>query len=119
MNSVEFLVTRPMGQIQQTLAAGLAQRGYRLTVHSPASATAEKGSKVGNFFGGAFAQYFAYHLALAPTPRGCQVVLARGNSGWMGGIIGAHRVKKEFEALSTSLETYFTSARILAGKRIA
>ena len=94
----------------------MAAHHFRMTWQTPWDALAERGSKVGNFFGGAFAQYFAMRVSVRQAPQGAVLRIEKGNSGWMGGLVGAHRVKKEFERISTGVSQHLAASGVLVGQ---
>lgn len=115
MPSALYLIRGTPQQVQQLLGQALQARGYRLTVQPNGGALAERGSKVGNFFGGVFAQYFAFNVSVVAVQGGTQVAIEKGNSGLMGGIAGAIRVKNEFDRFTTDLGNHLQGMGVLTG----
>jgi hypothetical protein len=72
---------------------------------------------VGNALGGAFAQYFAIEVQVMSghEPGHSIVRFTQGNTGWMGGAIGASRVKKNYAALRDEFAGWFHQQGLLVG----
>jgi hypothetical protein len=113
---VDIVITGEPAQVRDAAVALLESRGFRFTWTDHWSATAEKGSKVGNVLAGALAQYFAVGLrVMAGHPGQTIVRFDQLNTGWMGGAIGAHRVSKNLDALRDDFAGWFHHQGLLVG----
>jgi hypothetical protein len=116
MKSVEFLIHGDPGLARNAAAEILAQHGFTVTWASDWSAQAVKGSTAGNVLLGGFAQKFVVGLSVTSANDGQSIVrLDRGNSGWMGGAIGASRVKKNMTNLRDEFGNAMSARGMLAG----
>jgi hypothetical protein len=78
---------------------------------------ATKGSKGMNIAVGAFAQYYEIDFQIMAANDGSVALrLIQSNSGWAGGIIGASKVKKQYEEIVNGLSSYFQSQGLYKGR---
>jgi hypothetical protein len=114
--SVDFLVTGDPVVARVTAEQALMANGFKVTWHDDWTATAERGSKVGNALAGAFAQYFQVGVRLMSVQTGETTVrLERQSSGMMGGLVGMSRVRSNMTALTAQLQATFQAAGVLRG----
>ena len=97
MQYTDILVSASVSDVQQWLAYLLAQQGFTLEWFDATNARATRGSEGENPAFGAFSQYYRIDVQLIGLPDGTLAIrLYRTNSGWMGGVVGAHKVKKQY-----------------------
>jgi hypothetical protein len=114
--SVDFLVTGDPVAARATAEQALVANGFRVTWHDGWTATAERGSKVGNALAGAFAQYFKVGVRLMSIQTGETTVrIQRQTSGFLGGWIGMIRVRRNMKVLCAQLQATFQAAGVLRG----
>jgi len=111
----DILVRSPPESVQNYVQQAFVANEYRITWDGPQQGRAEKGSRGANIALGAFAQYYAIDFRLGPGPGGTTLRLLQSNSGAVGGLLGMDRVKKQFQALSRSIATWFQQGGILLG----
>lgn len=114
MDAIEYTVTGDAQRAKATVVEALQSRKFRLTWSGEWDALAERGNKVLNVLFGAFAQYFKIDVLVRSAPDGAGVIrITKSSKGWMGGAIGAHRTKKNFETLAADLQATFQAAGVL------
>jgi hypothetical protein len=113
---VDLVVAGDPARARTTIAEQLTGRGFRITWSDEWVAVAERGSKGANAVLGAMAQYFKVGLRVFTNETAQTVVrLETQSSGWMGGAIGAHRTKTNFECLRDDLwATYYAAGVLVA-----
>jgi len=113
---VDFIVTGDPAIAKATAEQALTSRKFRITWSDDWTATAERGSKVGTFLVGTFAQYFKIGVQLMALQPGETVIrLESQSSGMAGGAIGVARTRNNFASLRTELEATFGTAGVLRG----
>jgi len=91
-------------EVAERVAAFMGARGYRLESGTKHQAVYGKGSALAQVFLGALINRQKHSITVAPQEGNVAVVIARGMSGGLGGLIGVRRVKKEFQAISEGLQ---------------
>ena len=77
--------------------------------------TARLGKKAFHLFFGALAQYYEIGFELVERERDGSVLhIYRVGDGALGGLVGMHKVRKRFEAVSDHIRSRFRSAGMLA-----
>ncbi len=114
-NYADIAVRGSVDNVQQLVQGAFAANKFNVGWASALKGRAEKGSKGMNLALGALAQYYAVDFEIYPNPQGAILRLYQANSGWAGGMIGAHRVKKQFEELHNLLVGWFQQQGVLAG----
>ena len=110
----EFTLQGDPAHARATVQQALEMRKFRLAWNDEWTATAERGSKVGNALAGAAAQYFKVGVGIRSGTDGNSILrVERQSSGWMGGAIGASRTTKNLEQLRDQLEATFGAANVL------
>ena len=110
----DFTLQGDPARVRATAQSALESRQFRLEWHDDWTATAERGSKVGNAIGGAFAQYFKVGVAIRSADEGHSVLrVEKQSSGAMGGLWGMSKTNKNLTALSEELEATFGAAGVL------
>ena len=113
---VDFIVTGDPAIAKATAEQALTSRKFRITWSDDWTATAERGSKVGTFLVGTFAQYFKIGVQLRALQPGETVIRVESqSSGMAGGAIGVSRTRQNFTSLRTELEATFGTAGVLRG----
>lgn len=107
MPFTEFLLRATPEQARAVVEEVVACWDLRMEWKGPEDGVAGRGSEVGNFFGGAFAQRFAYPVTLRPHPDGLLLRIDEGDRGWMGGPLGAVRVRDRHQRVVGRLATAF------------
>ncbi len=117
-NYADIAVVGSVQNVQNLVQAAFAAHKFRVGWASATKGKAEKGSRGANLALGALAQYYAVDFEIYPGGQGATLRLFQANSGWAGGAIGAHRVRKQFDELYGLLTTWFRSQGVLAGAKI-
>jgi hypothetical protein len=116
MAYVDFIVAGDPAIARATAEQALTSRKFRITWNDDWTATAERGSMIGNILAGAFAQYFKIGVQLRSLQPGETVIrIESQSSGLAGGAIGMARTKSNFASLRIGLEATFGSAGVLLG----
>ncbi|MGD1052571.1 MAG: hypothetical protein ABR950_01960 [Candidatus Dormibacteria bacterium] len=114
--SVDFLVAGDPAAARATAEQALIANGFKVIWLDEWTATAERGSRVGNALAGAFAQYFQVGVRLMSAQTGETTVrIERQSSGMMGGLVGMARVRKNLTELCAQLQATFQAAGVLRG----
>ena len=114
-NYADIAVVGSVQNVQNLVGAAFTANKFRVNWQSATKGKAEKGSRGANLALGAFVQYYAVDFEIYPASQGATLRLFQANSGWVGGAIGAHRVKKQFDELDGLLTTWFQGQGGLAG----
>ncbi len=114
-NYADIAVTGSVENVQKLVQTAFMANEFGVTWASAVKGKAEKGSKRMNLAFGAFAQYYGVDFEIYPGPQGAVLRLYQANSGWAGGVIGAHRVKKQFDDLYSLLAAWFQQQGVLTG----
>lgn len=114
-NYADIAVVGSIENVQNLVQTAFTTNKFGVTWATATKGKAEKGSRGANLALGALAQYYAVDFEIYPRDQGATLRLYQANSGWAGGVIGAHRVKKQFEDLQTLLTTWFKGQGVLAG----
>ncbi len=113
-NYADIGVMGSIQNVQNLVQAAFTSNKFNVSWESPTKGKAEKGSRGANIAFGALAQYYAVNFEIDPLGQeGAALRLYQANSGWAGGVIGAHRVKKQFDELYSTLTTWFKSQGVL------
>lgn len=116
MKTIDFTVVGDPAAAKATAAAALEASKFRLSWADDWTATAERGSKVGNALGGAFAQYIKLGLEIRSLDAAQSIVrLAQGSKGYMGGALGVRKTNKSIAKLRDELTGYFQTQGVLVG----
>jgi len=115
MTTINFVVAGDVERAKVTAVEALQMKGYRLTWGDQWSATAEKGSKIGNALAGGFAQYIKLGLQVraGQTPDQSVISLVQGSKGFMGGALGVAKTNKARNQLRDELAAIFNQAGVL------
>ncbi|HEY7587545.1 MAG TPA: hypothetical protein VIB49_02195 [Thermoplasmata archaeon] len=103
---------------QNLVQSAFVANRFSVKWESAVRGKAEKGSKGMNIAFGAFAQYFGVDFEIYPAGEGATLRLLQANTGWAGGAIGAHRVKKQFEELHGLLSSWFRQQGLLVASKL-
>ena len=114
-NYADIAVRGSVENVQQLVQTAFVSNKFAVSWASAVKGRAEKGSKGLNLALGALAQYYAIDFEIYPGADNAVLRLYQANSGWAGGAIGAHRVKKQFEELHNQLVSWFQQQGVLAG----
>jgi hypothetical protein len=116
MKTMDFTVTGEPAAAKSAATQALEGNKFRLTWHDDWTATAERGSKTKNFFGGAFAQYIRLGVEIR-TAEGAQslVRLGQETKGYMGGALGVRKTNKTMAELRDQLSQSFQTQGVFVG----
>lgn len=118
MAAHEYVLTGDPARAKQTSIDALAQRNFRITWSDDWTAVAEKGNKIANALLGAFAQYFKVGVAIRSLDETNSILrIETLSKGYMGGIVGASRTRKNFAQLRDELAAIFAGAGVLVEQR--
>ncbi len=117
-NYADIAVVGSVQNVQNLVQTAFTANKFSVNWASAVKGKAEKGSRGANLALGALAQYYAVDFEIYPGGQGATLRLYQANSGWAGGMIGAHRVKKQFDELYATLTTWFQTQGVLAGAKM-
>jgi hypothetical protein len=116
MKYTDVLVNGQFEAVQQMVQQLFWQHGFTVDWQDGYTGKAHKGSKGGNFIGGALAQYYEVDFQLFSDPsRGTGVRLFKSNTGLMGGVAGVAMVKKQYKEVVNNMSTYFQTNGMFLG----
>jgi hypothetical protein len=114
MKTINFIIIGEPAAAREVATSVLTSRSFRINWTSEFSATAERGSKVGNALAGALAQYYKVGVSVTAGAPGQTVLRVQQlSSGAMGSVVGVIRTKAAFGALRKELEAALTGAGVL------
>lgn len=116
-NYADIAVVGSVQNVQNLVQTAFTSNKFNVKWENATKGKAEKGSRGANLALGALAQYYAVEFEIYPGGQGATLRLYQANSGWAGGVIGAHRVKKQFDELYGTLTTWFKGQGVLAGAK--
>jgi hypothetical protein len=96
-------------EINNKLNLFLSSQGYKFLKDRNEEKVWKKGNKVLRYILGALAKYDQIAIAVKREGELFSVMLRKDSSGFSGGLIGMHQVKKEFARLTDAFKTYFTT----------
>ena len=95
-------------ELDNKLHLFFTSEGYKYKGEQDNGKIYTKGNKALRAILGAFWKYFKMFVAVRNENALFSVLVQKDASGFMGGAIGMHQVKKEFERLITAFKTYFS-----------
>jgi len=117
MNYTDIFIQCNQQDIQNLVQQVFMQNGFSVQWFHPNAGKAKKGSEKMNIVFGAFSQYYEIDFQILNMPdRSLAVRLIKSNSGWWGGIIGAHNVEKQFKSVVDMLSNYFIGIGVFRGR---
>ena len=117
MQYSDIFVSATVTDVQQWLAYTFTQQGFKLEWTDQYNGRATRGSAGANVAFGAMSQFYAVDFQLFSSPDGgLGIRLYKGNSGWAGGAIGAHKVKKQYGQIVDSVTQCFESLGCFRGR---
>ncbi|HTY47517.1 MAG TPA: hypothetical protein VMB46_07620 [Methanomassiliicoccales archaeon] len=117
MDSTDIFVNGSAENVRQAVLKAFEYNQFKVQWQTETSGVASKGSKGKNLALGALAQYYEIGFQIITTPDASLALrLTKTNSGWAGGALGAHKVKKQYEDLTNGLSSYFQAQGIFKGK---
>ena len=117
MDYTDIFVNCSIENAQQMVQTVFQQNTFEINWMSQFNGKAQRGSKGMNVAFGALAQYYEIDFQIMTLPDGTVAVrLIKATSGWMGGVIGAHKVKKQYEGVVNMLSGYFQSQGVYRGR---
>ncbi len=94
-------------ELDNKLNLFFTSQGYRYKGEKDNGKIYTKGNKVLRAILGAFWKYFKMFVSVKSENSLFSVMVQKDASGLMGGAIGIHQVKKEFERLTEAFKVYF------------
>jgi hypothetical protein len=95
-------------QVADRIATFMAGRGYRLESGERRQGVYGRGSAIGRAVLGPFARRHVVQVTVGSEGGGegerVAVVLARGASGWSGGVFGARSMNQELDAVASGIQ---------------
>lgn len=82
--------------------------GYKYKGEEKGGKVYTKGNKALRVILGAFWKYFRMFVAIKSENNLFSVMVQKDASGFMGGAIGMHQVRKEFERITEAFKVYFS-----------
>ena len=117
MKYTDIFVDCPPAEIQRMIQQVFHQNMFDVLWHSPSAGKAYRGSKGKNLALGAVSQYYEIDFQIFALPeRTMAVRLIKSNTGWWGGILGAHLVESRFTEVVNMLSNYFYSLGVYKGR---
>jgi hypothetical protein len=117
MEFTDIFVAGASGNVKQAVQHAFEFNKFAVQWQSEFSGKASKGSKGANIALGAFAQYYEIDFQIMTAPDNSTVLrLVKSTSGWAGGAIGAHKVKKQYAEIVDGLSNYFQSQGLYKGR---
>ena len=99
-----------LGFAQQALGAD----GFRTTAQNEWSCIVEKGNSTNRVLAGGFAERSILKLSVFDGGEGATLLrVEKQGSGWSGGVLGAHKAGKAFEAATSRVGWSFQQAGLL------
>ena len=96
-------------EIANKVALFMTERGYRLESGDRLQGVYGRGSAAGAAMLGPLVRRAKFNVTVAKEGDHIAVVMSKGMSGLGGGALGAARVKKEFQALASGLQSHVLS----------
>ena len=97
-------------EIADQVALFMAGRGYRRESGDKFQSVYGRGSAVGHALLGPLVRRQKYQLTLGRTGKNVTVTLAKGMSGWGGGVFSAAKVRRELQEVQTGLQSFLFAA---------
>lgn len=112
-NYADISVRGSVENVRNLVQTAFAANQFDVNWANATKGKAEKGSKGLNLVLGTLAQYYGVDFEIYPGQDGATLRLFQANSGWAGGALGAHRVKKQFDELQGLLSSWFQQQGVL------
>jgi len=117
MEYTDIFVAGSTGNVKQAIQQAFEYNKFTIQWQSEFAGKAIRGSKGANIALGAFAQYYEIEFQIMTSPDNFLILrLIKSTSGWAGGAIGAHKVKKQYAEIVDGLSNYFQSQGIYKGR---
>ena len=117
MSYTDIIVTGSPENARQAAQQAFEYNKFKVQWQSEFTGKATKGSKGMNIAVGAFAQYYEIDFQIMSMNDGnIALRLIQSNTGWAGGVIGARKVKKQYEDIVNGLSSYFQGQGIYKGR---
>ena len=117
MEHTDIFVAATVSDAQQWLAYLFGQQGFTLEWFDQGNGRATRGSEGANLALGALSQFYRIDFQILGLPDGGTAIrLYKMNSGWMGGVIGAHKVKKQYREIVDMVAQCFESQGCYRGR---
>jgi hypothetical protein len=91
-------------EIADRIATFMAARGYRLESGERRQGVYGRGSAIGRAVLGPFARRHVVQVTVGSEGERAAVVLAKGATGWSGGIAGARSMNRELDAVASGIQ---------------
>ena len=110
MTFTDIFVTGSPGNARQAAQQAFEYNKFKVQWQSDFAGKATKGSKGMNIAVGVFAQYYEIDFQIMAANDGSVALrLIQSNSGWVGGVLGASKVKKQYAEIVDAVATCFES----------
>jgi hypothetical protein len=114
----DIFVDSPVENVQHMVNQVFQANKFNIEWKDQHSGTAKRGSKGMNFAFGGFAQYYEIEFKIQSMPDDTVAVrLVKSTTGLMGGALGAHKVKKQYQQVVDMLSDFFKSQGMYKGKK--
>jgi hypothetical protein len=108
MKYTDIFIKSTKEHAQQLTQQVFQQNGFNIKWSSPDAGKATKGSKGKNIAFGALSQYYEIDFQIMKLQDDkIAVRLFQSTSGWVGGALGAHKVKKKYKEIVDMLTNWF------------
>ncbi len=91
-------------EVADKVALFMAGRGYRLESGTKEQGVYGRGSAAAHMMLGPLARRQKYNITIVTEGENVAVVLAKGMTGMGGGLLSAHKVKKELQEIISGLQ---------------
>ncbi len=118
MEYTDIFVDSPIENVQHLVQQVFEANKFSVNWNDPYSGKAQRGSKGMNVAFGGFAQYYEIDFQIHSMPDNSVAVrLVKSTTGWMGGALGAHKVKKQYKQVVDMLSHFFQSQGLYKGRQ--
>ncbi len=114
-NYSDVVVRSSVENVQNLVNHAFGANGFKVGWADATKGKAEKGSKGMNLAFGVFAQYYGIDFEILPAQDNVILRLYQANSGYAGGLLGASKVRKQFDNVTQTLAHWFQQQGVLVG----
>lgn len=111
----DLAVKGSVENIQNLVLQAFTTNGFTIKWDGPTKGFAEKGSKGANILLGAAATHHAVNFEIFPANEGGTLRLIKTGSGASGGLLGMRSANKQFDKLTETLSSWFSTQGLLLG----
>ena len=117
MEYTDIFVAGSAQNVKQAIQQAFEYNKFTVVWQSEFDGKAMRGSKGANVVLGGFAQYHEIEFKIMTAADNSQALrLIKTSSGWVGGALGAHKVKKQYAEIVDGLTNYFQNQGLYKGR---